>query len=64
MGAPAVYGTRGYDEAAGWTQVLSLPWVGLAVIAAAGALWKPGRWVAPALGAMTLVHVGLVFFTW
>ena len=54
----------GYDNPAIWVKVLSLPWLGMVLIAGLLALVKPTRWTLGAFGLISLIEVILVFTTW
>lgn len=63
-GASWFLSKRGYDEPSTWVTALSLPWLGMGLVAGGLALIKPTRWTIGLFGAVSLAQILLVFFTW
>jgi hypothetical protein len=63
-GASWFLATRGYDEPSAWVGLLSLPWLGMGVVAGGWALAKPTRWTIGIFGLISFAQIVLVFVTW
>jgi hypothetical protein len=63
-GASWFLAKRGYDEPSTWVGALSLPWLGIGLIAGGVALMKPTRWTIGAFGLVSLAQMTLVLITW